>query len=264
MKEKKINVTKLIYNGELMGYRIRASGKVFDLSDEDYREFGQSVPRSLISCKDKLALYLRDDGVLVTYNEHGVIQCDSWVAAFSIIEDKDLLENKVYSGIQKLDALEQIDGVLSKDILKTMHVAFDSHLRFSILSKPIIKKEQGTYKSMYHLCFKSLHEACMFIDGFISLKCVSFSRESIMSMTDSGVVSYCFDSSYGVTKAILLMSGYNRNRPMCDFRSVTLNGSLNRVEGAESKEYLMKMSIEFGRGKGSDAFVVTLCYSSMV
>ena len=52
MKEKKVNVAKLIYNGDLMGYRVSAGGKVFDLSDEDYTEFEQSVPRSLISCKD--------------------------------------------------------------------------------------------------------------------------------------------------------------------------------------------------------------------
>ena len=36
MKEKKVNVAKLVYNGNLMGYRVSASGKVFDLSDEDY------------------------------------------------------------------------------------------------------------------------------------------------------------------------------------------------------------------------------------
>lgn len=140
MKEKKVNVAKLIYNGNLMGYRVSAGGKVFDLSDEDYSEFEQSVPRSLISCKDKLALYLRDDGVLVTYNEHGVIPCDNWVDAFSIIKDKDLLEDKTYIGVQKLSALNETDGVLNKDILKTIRVAFDSHLRFYILPRPIIKR----------------------------------------------------------------------------------------------------------------------------
>lgn len=256
MKEKKVNVAKLVYNGNLMGYRVSASGKVFDLSDEDYREFEQSVPRSLTSCKDKLALYLRDDGVLVTYNEHGVIPCDNWVAAFSIIEDKDLLEDKVYIGVQKLSALDSTDGVLNKDILKTIQVAFDSRLRFYILPRPIIKKEQGTYKSMYHLGFKSLYEACTFIYSFASLNGVSFSRESAMSLTNCG-------SSYGVTRAVLLMSGYNRNRPRYGFNSVTLTGSVRRVDGAESREYLMKMSIESSRGNGSDVFVVTLCYSSI-
>lgn len=236
-----------------MGYRVSAGGKVFDLSDEDYTEFEQSVPRSLISCKDKLALYLRDDGVLVTYNEHGVIPCDNWVDAFSIIKDKDLLEDKVYIGVQKLSALDETDGVLNKDILKTIQVAFDSHLRFYILPRPIIKKEQGTYKSMYHLGFKSLYEACTFIYSFVSLNGISLSRESIMSLT-----------SYGVTKAVLLMSGYNRNRPRYGFNSVTLTGSVRRVDGAESGEYLMKMSIESSRGNGTDVFVVTLCYSSMV
>lgn len=257
MKEKKVNVAKLIYNGDLMGYRVSAGGKVFDLSDEDYTEFEQSVPRSLISCKDKLALYLRDDGVLVTYNEHGVIPCDNWVDAFSIIEAKDLLEDKVYIGVQKLSALNETDGVLNKDILKTIQVAFDSHLRFYILPRPIIKKEQGTYKSMYHLGFKSLYEACTFIYSFASLNGVSFSRESAMSLTNCG-------SSYGVTKAVLLMSGYNRNRPGYGFNSVTLTGSVKRVDGVESGEYLMKMSIESSRGNGTDVFVVTLCYSSMV
>lgn len=256
MKEKKVNVAKLVYNGNLMGYRVSASGKVFDLSDEDYREFEQSVPRSLTSCKDKLALHLRDDGVLVTYNEHGVIPCDNWVAAFSIIEDKDLLEDKVYIGVQKLSALDATDGVLNKDILKTIQVAFDSRLRFYILPRPIIKKEQGTYKSMYHLGFKSLYEACTFIYSFASLNGVSFSRESAMSLTNCG-------SSYGVTKAVLLMSGYNRNRPRYGFNSVMLTGSVRRVDGAESREYLMKMSIESSRGNGSDVFVVTLCYSSI-
>lgn len=256
MKEKKVNVAKLVYNGNLMGYRVSASGKVFDLSDEDYREFEQSVPRSLTSCKDKLALYLRDDGVLVTYNEHGVIPCDNWVAAFSIIEDKDLLEDKVYIGVQKLSALDATDGVLNKDILKTIQVAFDSRLRFYILPRPIIKKEQGTYKSMYHLGFKSLYEACTFIYSFASLNGVSFSRESAMSLTNCG-------SSYGVTKAVLLMSGYNRNRPRYGFNSVMLTGSVRRVDGAESREYLMKISIESSRGNGSDVFVVTLCYSSI-
>lgn len=256
MKEKKVNVAKLVYNGNLMGYRVSASGKVFDLSDEDYREFEQSVPRSLISCKDKLALYLRDDGVLVTYNEHGVMPCDNWVAVFSIIEDKDLLEDKVYIGVQKLSALDATDGVLNKDILKTIQVAFDSRLRFYILPRPIIKKEQGTYKSMYHLCFKSLYEACTFIYSFASLNGVSFSRESAMSLTNCG-------SSYGVTRAVLLMSGYNRNRPRYGFNSVTLTGSVRRVDGAESREYLMKMSIESSRGNGTDVFVVTLCYSSI-
>lgn len=253
MKEKKVNVAKLIYNGDLMGYRVSAGGKVFDLSDEDYREFEQSVPRSLISCKDKLALYLRDDGVLVTYNERGVIPCDNWVDAFSIIEAKDLLEDKVYIGVQKLSALNATDGVLNKDILKTIQVAFDSHLRFYILPRPIIKREQGTYKSMYHLGFKSLYEACTFIHSFVSLNGISLSRESIMSLT-----------SYGVTKAVLLMSGYNRNRPGYGFNSVTLTGSMGRVDGAKSGEYLMKMSIESSRGNGTDVFVVTLCYSSMV
>lgn len=252
MKEKKVNVAKLIYNGNLMGYRVSAGGKVFDLSDEDYREFEQSVPRSLVSCKDKLALYLRDDGVLVTYNEHGVIPCDNWVDAFSIIEDKDLLEDKVYIGVQKLSALDATDGVLNKDILKTIQVAFDSRLRFYILPRPIIKKEQGTYKSMYHLGFKSLYEACTFIYSFVSLNGISLSRESIMSLT-----------SYGVTKAVLLMSGYNRNRPGYGFNSVTLTGSMGRVDGAESGEYLMKMSIESSKGNGSDVFVVTICYSSI-
>lgn len=252
MKEKKVNVAKLIYNGDLMGYRVSAGGKVFDLSDEDYTEFEQSVPRNLISCKDKLALYLRGDGVLVTYNEHGVIPCDSWVDAFSIIKDKDLLEDKVYIGVQKLSALNETDGVLNKDILKTIQVAFDSHLRFYILPRPIIKKEQGTYKSMYHLGFKSLYEACTFIYSFVSLNGISLSRESIMSLT-----------SYGVTKAVLLMSGYNRNRPGYGFNSVTLTGSMGRVDGAESGEYLMKMSIESSRGNGTDVFVVTLCYSSV-
>lgn len=256
MKEKKVNVAKLVYNGNLMGYRVSASGKVFDLSDEDYREFEQSVPRSLTSCKDKLALYLRDDGVLVTYNEHGVIPCDNWVAAFSIIEDKDLLEDKVYIGVQKLSALDETDGVLNKDILKTIQVAFDSRLRFYILPRPIIKKELNTYKSMYHLGFKSLYEACTFIYSFASLNGVSFSRESAMSLTNCG-------SSYGVTKAVLLMSGYNRNRPRYGFNSVTLTGSVRRVDGAESREYLMKMSIESSRGNGTDVFVVTLCYSSI-
>lgn len=256
MKEKKVNVAKLVYNGNLMGYRVSASGKVFDLSDEDYQEFEQSVPRSLTSCKDKLALYLRDDGVLVTYNEHGVIPCDNWVAAFSIIEDKDLLEDKVYIGVQKLSALDATDGVLNKDILKTIQVAFDSRLRFYILPRPIIKKEQGTYKSMYHLGFKSLYEACTFIYSFASLNGVSFSRESAMSLTNCG-------SSYGVTKAVLLMSGYNRNRPRYGFNSVMLTGSVRRVDGAESREYLMKMSIESSKGNGSDVFVVTLCYSSI-
>lgn len=256
MKEKKVNVAKLVYNGNLMGYRVSASGKVFDLSDEDYREFEQSVPRSLISCKDKLALYLRDDGVLVTYNEHGVMPCDNWVAAFSIIEDKDLLEDKVYIGVQKLSALDATDGVLNKDILKTIQVAFDSRLRFYILPRPIIKKEQGTYKSMYHLCFKSLYEACTFIYSFASLNGVSFSRESAMSLTNCG-------SSYGVTKDVLLMSGYNRNRPRYGFNSVMLTGSVRRVDGAESREYLMKMSIESSKGNGTDVFVVTLCYSSI-
>lgn len=263
MKEKKVNVAKLIYNGDLMGYRVSVSGKVFDLSDEDYQEFEQSVPRSLISCKDKLALYLRDDGVLVTYNEHGVIPCDNWVAAFSIVEDKDLLEDKVYIGVQRLSAMDATDGVLNKDILKTIRVAFDSRLRFYILPRPIIKKEQGTYKSMYHLGFKSLYEACTFINSFVSLIGVSFSRESVMSMTNAGVASHYFDSSYGVTKAVLLMSGYNRNRPRYDFNSVTLTGSVRRVDGAESGEYLMKMSIESSRGNGTDVFVVTLCYSSI-
>lgn len=257
MKEKKVNVAKLIYNGDLMGYRVSAGGKVFDLSDEDYTEFEQSVPRSLISCKDKLALYLRDDGVLVTYNEHGVIPCDNWVDAFSIIKDKDLLEDKVYIGVQKLSALNKTDGVLNKDILKTIQVAFDSHLRFYILPRPIIKREQGTYKSMYHLGFKSLYEACTFIYSFASLNGVSFSRESYMSLTNCG-------SSCGVTKAILSMSGYNRNRPRYGFNSVTLTGSVKRVDGAESGEYLMKMGIESSRGNGTDVFVVTLCYSSMV
>lgn len=231
-------------------------GKVFDLSDEDYTEFEQSVPRSLISCKDKLALYLRDDGVLVTYNEHGVIPCDNWVDAFSIIKDKDLLEDKLYIGVQKLSALDETDGVLNKDILKTIHVAFDNHLRFYILPRPIIKKEQGTYKSMYHLGFKSLYEACTFIYSFASLNGVSFSRESAMSLTNCG-------SSCGVTKAVLSMSGYNRNRPRYGFNSVTLTGSVRRVDGAESGEYLMKMSIESSRGNGTDVFVVTLCYSSI-
>ena len=256
MKEKKVNVAKLIYNGDLMGYRVSAGGKVFDLSDEDYTEFEQSVPRSLISCKDKLALYLRDDGVLVTYNEHGVTPCDNWVDAFSIIEDKDLLEDKVYIGVQRLSALDATDGVLNKDILKTIQVAFDSHLRFYILPRPIIKKEQGTYKSMYHLGFKSLYEACTFIYSFASLNGVSFSRESAMSLTNCR-------SSYGVTKAVLLMSGYNRNRPRYGFNSVTLTGSVKRVDGAESGEYLIKMSIESSRGNGTDVFVVTLCYSSI-
>ena len=256
MKEKKVNVAKLIYNGDLMGYRVSAGGKVFDLSDEDYTEFEQSVPRSLISCKDKLALYLRDDGVLVTYNEHGVTPCDSWVDAFSIIEDKDLLEDKVYIGVQRLSALDATDGVLNKDILKTIQVAFDSHLRFYILPRPIIKKEQGTYKSMYHLGFKSLYEACTFIYSFASLNGVSFSRESAMSLSNCG-------SSYGVTKSVLSMSGYNRNRPRYGFNSVTLTGSVKRVDGAESGEYLMKMSIESSRGNGTDVFVVTLCYSSI-
>lgn len=239
-----------------MGYRVSAGGKVFDLSDEDYREFEQSVPRSLVSCKDKLALYLRDDGVLVTYNERGVIPCDNWVDAFSIIEDKDLLEDKVYIGMQRLSALDATDGVLNKDILKTIQVAFDSHLRFYILPRPIIKKEQGTYKSMYHLGFKSLYEACTFIYSFASLNGVSFSRESAMSLSNCG-------SSYGVTKAVVLMSGYNRNRPRYDFNSVTLTGSVKRVDGAESGEYLMKMSIESSRGSGTDVFAVTLCYSSI-
>lgn len=256
MKEKKVNVAKLIYNGDLMGYRVSAGGKVFDLSDEDYTEFEQSVPRSLISCKDKLALYLRDDGVLVTYNEHGVTPCDSWVDAFSIIEDKDLLEDKVYIGVQRLSALDATDGVLNKDILKTIQVAFDSHLRFYILPRPIVKKEQGTYKSMYHLGFKSLYEACTFIYSFASLNGVSFSRESAMSLSNCG-------SSYGVTKSVLSMSGYNRNRPRYGFNSVTLTGSVRRVDGAESGEYLMKMSIESSRGNGTDVFVVTLCYSSI-
>lgn len=256
MREKKVNVAKLIYNGDLMGYRVSAGGKVFDLSDEDYREFEQSVPRSLVSCKDKLALYLRDDGVLVTYNERGVIPCDNWVDAFSIIEDKDLLEDKVYIGVQRLSALDATDGVLNKDILKTIQVAFDSHLRFYILPRPIIKKEQGTYKSMYHLGFKSLYEACTFIYSFASLNGVSFSRESAMSLSNCG-------SSYGVTKAVVLMSGYNRNRPRYDFNSVTLTGSVKRVDGAESGEYLMKMSIESSRGSGTDVFAVTLCYSSI-
>lgn len=256
MKEKKVNVAKLIYNGSLMVYRVSAGGKVFDLSDEDYQEFEQSVPRSLVSCKDKLALYLRDDGVLVTYNERGVIPCDSWVDAFSIIEDKDLLEDKVYIGVQRLSALDATDGVLNKDILKTIQVAFDSHLRFYILPRPIVKKEQGTYKSMYHLGFKSLYEACTFIYSFASLNGVSFSRESAMSVSNCG-------SSYGVTKAVVLMSGYNRNRPRYDFNSVTLTGSVKRVDGAESGEYLMKMSIESSRGSGTDVFVVTLCYSSL-
>lgn len=257
MKEKKVNVAKLIYNGDLMGYRVSVGGKVFDLSDEDYTEFEQSVPRSLISCKDKLALYLRDDGVLVTYNEHGVIPCDSWVDAFSIIKDKDLLEDKAYIGVQKLSALDATDGVLNKDILKTIQVAFDSHLRFYILPRPIIKKEQGTYKSMYHLGFKSLYEACTFIYSFASLNGVSFSRESAMSLTNCR-------SSCGVTKAVLSMSGYNRNRPRYGFNSVTLTGSVRRVDDADSREYLMKMSIESSRGNGTDVFVVTLCYSSMV
>lgn len=239
-----------------MGYRVSAGGKVFDLSDEDYQEFEQSVPRSLVSCKDKLALYLRDDGVLVTYNEHGVIPCDNWVDAFSIIEAKDLLEDKVYIGVQKLSSLNETDGVLNKDILKTIQVAFDSHLRFYILPRPIIKKEQGTYKSMYHLGFKSLYEACTFIYNFASLNGVSFSRESAMSLTNCG-------SSYEVTKAVLLMSGYNRNRPRYGFNSVTLTGSVRRVDGAESGEYLMKMSIESSRGNGTDVFVVTLFYSSI-
>lgn len=256
MKEKKVNVAKLIYNGDLMGYRVSAGGKVFDLSDEDYTEFEQSVPRSLISCKDKLALYLRDDGVLVTYNEHGVIPCDNWVNAFSIIKDKDLLEDKVYIGVQRLSALDATDGVLNKDILKTIQVAFDSHLRFYILPRPIIKKEQGIYKSMYHLGFKSLYEACTFIYSFASLNGVSFSRESAMSLTNCG-------SSYDVTKAVLLMSGYNRNRPRYGFNSVTLTGSVKRVDGAESREYLMKMSIESSRGSGTDVFAVTLRYSSI-
>lgn len=256
MKEKKVNVAKLIYNGDLMGYRVSAGGKVFDLSDEDYTEFEQSVPRSLVSCKDKLALYLRDDGVLVTYNERGVIPCDSWVDAFSIIEDKDLLEDKVYIGVQRLSALNETDGVLNKDILKTIQVAFDSHLRFYILPRPIVKKEQGTYKSMYHLGFKSLYEACTFIYSFASLNGVSFSRESAMSVSNCG-------SSYGVTKAVVLMSGYNRNRPRYGFNSVTLTGSVKRVDGAESGEYLIKMSIESSRGNGTDVFVVTLCYSSI-
>lgn len=256
MKEKKVNVAKLIYNGDLMGYRVSAGGKVFDLSDEDYTEFEQSVPRSLISCKDKLALYLRDDGVLVTYNEHGVTPCDNWVDAFSIIEDKDLLEDKVYIGVQRLSALDATDGVLNKDILKTIQVAFDNHLRFYILPRPIIKKEQGTYKSMYHLGFKSLYEACTFICSFASLNGVSFSRESAMSLSNCG-------SSYGVTKSVLSMSGYNRNRPRYGFNSVTLTGSVRRVDGAESGEYLIKMSIESSRGNGTDVFVVTLCYSSI-
>lgn len=256
MKEKKVNVAKLIYNGSLMGYRVSAGGKVFDLSDEDYQEFEQSVPRSLVSCKDKLALYLRDDGVLVTYNEHGVTPCDNWVDAFSIIEDKDLLEDKVYIGVQRLSALDETDGVLNKDILKTIQVAFDSHLRFYILPRPIVKKEQGTYKSMYHLGFKSLYEACTFIYSFASLNGVSFSRESAMYLTNCR-------SSYGVTKAVLLMSGYNRNRPRYGFNSVTLTGSVKRVDGAESGEYLIKMSIESSRGNGTDVFVVTLCYSSI-
>lgn len=256
MKEKKVNVAKLIYNGSLMGYRVSAGGKVFDLSDEDYTEFEQSVPRSLISCKDKLALYLRDDGVLVTYNEHGVIPCDSWVDAFRIIEDKDLLEDKVYIGVQRLSALDETDGVLNKDILKTIQVAFDSRLRFYILPRPIIKKELNTYKSMYHLGFKSLYEACTFIYSFASLNGVSFSRESAMSLTNCG-------SSYGVTKSVLSMSGYNRNRSRYGFNSVTLTGSVRRVDGAESGEYLIKMSIESSRGNGTDVFVVTLCYSSI-
>lgn len=230
--------------------------KVFDLSDEDYQEFEQSVPRSLVSCKDKLALYLRDDGVLVTYNERGVIPCDSWVDAFSIIEDKDLLEDKVYIGVQRLSALDATDGVLNKDILKTIQVAFDSHLRFYILPRSIIKKEQGTYKSMYHLGFKSLYEACTFIYSFASLNGVSFSRESAMSLSNCG-------SSYGVTKSVLSMSGYNRNRSRYGFNSVTLTGSVRRVDGAESGEYLIKMSIESSRGNGTDVFVVTLCYSSI-
>ena len=182
--------------------------------------------------------------------------CDNWVAAFSIIEDKDLLEDKVYIGVQKLSALDATDGVLNKDILKTIQVAFDSRLRFYILPRPIIKKEQGTYKSMYHLCFKSLYEACTFIYSFASLNGVSFSRESAMSLTNCG-------SSYGVTRAVLLMSGYNRNRPRYGFNSVTLTGSVRRVDGAESREYLMKMSIESSRGNGTDVFVVTLCYSSI-
>lgn len=201
-------------------------------------------------------MYLRDDGVLVTYNERGVIPCDNWVDAFSIIEDKDLLEDKVYIGVQKLSALDATDGVLNKDILKTIQVAFDSHLRFYILPRPIIKKEQGTYKSMYHLGFKSLYEACTFIYSFASLNGVSFSRESAMSLSNCR-------GSYGVTKAVLLMSGYNRNRPRYDFNSVTLTGSVKRVDCAESGEYLMKMSIESSRGSGTDVFAVTLCYSSI-
>lgn len=165
--------------------------------------------------------------------------------------------------MQRLSALDETDGVLNKDILKTIQVAFDSHLRFYILPRPIIKKEQGTYKSMYHLGFKSLYEACTFIYSFASLNGVSFSRESIMSMTNAGVASRYFDSSYEVTKAVLLMSGYNRNRPRYDFNSVTLTGSVRMVEGAESREYLMKMSIESSRGSGTDVFAVTLCYSSI-
>lgn len=110
---------------------------------------------------------------------------------------------------------------------------------------------------MYHLGFKSLYEACTFIYSFVSLNGISFSRESAMSLTNCG-------SSYGLTKAVLLMSGYNRNRPRYGFNSVTLTGSVRRVYGADSREYLMKMSIESSRGNGTDVFVVTLCYSSMV
>lgn len=113
---------------------------------------------------------------------------------------------------------------------------------------------------MYHLGFKSLYEACTFINSFVNLNGVSFSRESVMSMTNAGVVSYYFDSSYGATKAVLLMSGYNRNHPRYGFNSVTLTGSVRRVDGAE---YLMKMSIESSRGNGTDVFAVTLCYSSI-
>lgn len=165
--------------------------------------------------------------------------------------------------MQRLSALDETDGVLNKDILKVIQVAFNSRLRFHILPRPIIKKEQGTYKSMYHLGFKSLYEACTFIDSFVSLNGVSFSKESVMFMTIAGVASHYFDSSYGVTKAVLLMSGYNRNRPMYGFNSVTLTGSVRRVEGAKYGKYLMKMSIESSRGNGTDVFVVTLCYSSI-
>lgn len=102
----------------------------------------------------------------------------------------------------------------------------------------------------------SSHEACTFIYSLASLNGVSFSRESAMSLSNCG-------SSYGVTKSVLSMSGYNRNRPRYGFNSVTLTGSVRRVDGAESGEYLIKMSIESSRGNGTDVFVVTLCYSSI-